>query len=202
MVPHTTKIETDSYVAVQLIEECGKLSADSLRQMAEALDGTFTITVLDTQNTLYFVKGNNPLAIRLLPDLGCYLHASTGEILDISLVELGLSMLPQVDIPICQGDIMTIDSSGQRIVTQFDDSQLWTPRYLCGWDWPEPTQKAGTDDYLETVLEYGKRHGVPDWELRLLLGAGYDAMDLEELIYDDQFRQSCVREVMADFDVY
>lgn len=197
----TGKIETDSYVAVQLIEKYGKLYADSLCQMAEALDGTFTITVLDTQNTLYLVKGNNPLVIRLFPDLGCYLYASTAEILDITLDDLGLSKLSQTDVPIRQGDIMAIDASGQRTVTQFDDSRLWTPRYFCGWDWPGPIQKAETDDYLETVLDYGKRHGVSEWELRLLLDAGYDALDLEEMIHDAEFRENCIREIMADFGV-
>ena len=77
-----TKIETDSYVAVQLLEGQGGLSMDGLRQMAEALRGTYTLTVLDGDNTLYFVRGNNPLAIRLYPRLGCYLYASTDEILN------------------------------------------------------------------------------------------------------------------------
>ena len=35
----------------------------------------------------------------------------------------------------------------------------------------------------------------------LLLDAGYDAFDLEQLIYDDDFRRCCVREIMADFGV-
>ena len=43
-----TRIETDSYIAVQLIEQKGVLSFDSLRYMAEQLRGSFTITVLDS----------------------------------------------------------------------------------------------------------------------------------------------------------
>ena len=74
-----THIETDSYVAVQLIEQYGSLSPKSLKQMAEALDGSFTITVLDANNNLYLIKGNNPLALYLFPDLGIYLYASTEE---------------------------------------------------------------------------------------------------------------------------
>lgn len=198
-----TKIETDSYVAVQLIEKCGRLSADSLREMAEALDGTFTITVLDVSNTMHLVKGNNPLTVRLFPGLGCYLYASTDEILDMALDALGLSKLLQVDIPIAQGDIMAIDAQGQRTVTRFDDARLWRPRYFCDWIWHSQAAPVEPehDDYLEAVLEYGKRHGVSERELRLLIDAGYDAIDLEELIYDDQFRESCIREIMADFGV-
>lgn len=98
---------------------------------------------------------------------------------------------------------MAIDAKGQRTVTRFDDARLWTPRYFCDWGWHSHAAPAGPehDDYLEMVLEYGKRHGVSERELRLLMDAGYDALDLEELIHDDQFRESCIREVMADFGV-
>lgn len=199
-LPHT-KIETDSYVAVQLLEKWGELSPGSLRQMAEALDGSFTITVLDAQNTLYLVRGNNPLTIRLLPGLGCYLYASTDEILDMALGALGLSKLARADISISRGDIMAIDSQGTRAVTRFDDAKLRPQRYFFDWSWCQPSPKTEPDEYLETVLEYGQRHGAPEWELRLLLDAGYDAFDLEEMIHDTPFRENCVREIMADFGV-
>lgn len=68
-----TGIETDSYVAVQLLEKAGKLCPDSLCRMAEQLEGSFTLTVLDVENTLYLIRGNNPLSVRLFPSLGCYL---------------------------------------------------------------------------------------------------------------------------------
>ena len=196
-----TRIETDSYVAAQLLEQAGELSMDSLRQMAEALQGTFTITVLDAANTLYLVKGNNPLTIRLYPRLGGYIYASTGEILDMALAALGLSGLAYTDIPIGQGDIMAINALGQRTVTRFNDAKLRPQRYFFDWGWYEPIGRPERDDYLETVIEYAKCHGVPEGELRLLLDAGYDAMDLEELIYDGQFRARCVQEIMADFGV-
>jgi len=75
-----TKIETDSYIAVQLIEKRGKLDFEGLRYMAEELEGTFTITTL-TDRDLYFVKGNNPMCIYHYPDKGLYVYASTEEIL-------------------------------------------------------------------------------------------------------------------------
>lgn len=33
------------------------------------------------------------------------------------------------------------------------------------------------------------------------MDAGYDAFDIEQLIYDDEFRETCIREIMADFGV-
>ena len=56
-----TKIETDSYVAVQLIEQQGKLNFDALKNMAESVQGSFCFTALDENNTLYIVKGSNPM---------------------------------------------------------------------------------------------------------------------------------------------
>ena len=194
-----TKIETDSYVAVQLLEGQGGLSMDGLRQMAEALRGTYTLTVLDGDNTLYFVRGNNPLAIRLYPRLGCYLYASTDEILNMALAALGISKLACTDIPIGQGDVMAINAQGRRTVARFDDTKLRPQRYFSDWGWYEPAKEP--DDYLETLVEYGKRRGVPEWELRLLINAGYDAMDLEEMIYDKQFRAYCLREILAEYGV-
>lgn len=51
------------------------------------------------------------------------------------------------------------------------------------------------------MIEYGKRRGVPEGELRLLMEAGYDALDLEEMIYDGQFRAYCLREITEEFGV-
>ncbi|HRR76621.1 MAG TPA: class II glutamine amidotransferase [Ruminococcus sp.] len=51
-----THIETDSYAACQLIEAQQKLDFDSLRYMAETVEGNFTFTVLDEYNSLYIVK--------------------------------------------------------------------------------------------------------------------------------------------------
>ena len=172
---------------------------DGLRQMAEALRGTYTLTVLDGDNTLYFVRGNNPLAIRLYPRLGCYLYASTDEILNMALAALGISKLACTDIPIGQGDVAAINAQGRRTVTRFDDTKLRPQRYFSDWGWYEPAKEP--DDYMETLMEYGKRHGVPERELRLLINAGYDALDLEEMIYDKQFRAYCLREIMAEYGV-
>ena len=199
----STKIETDSYAAVQLLEKSGKLNLDSLCQMAEALNGSFTITVLDTQNILYLVRGNNPLTIRLFPSLGCYFYASTDEILNMALAVLGMSGLCQADIPITQGDIIAIDGMGERATARFNDAKLRPQRYFFDWGqwgWAVAHPRE-LDDYMETVLEYGQRHGVPEAELRLLMDAGYDAFDIEQLIYDHGSRESCIRELMADFGV-
>ncbi len=55
LVPES-HIETDSYVACQLIEQQGKLDFDSLKFMAETVEGNFTFTALDQHNSLYIIS--------------------------------------------------------------------------------------------------------------------------------------------------
>lgn len=76
-----TSIETDSFVAAQIIEKKRTLSFDSLQYMAEKVEGTFTFTVLDQDDGLWFVKGDNPICIYCYPGMGLYLYASTEDIL-------------------------------------------------------------------------------------------------------------------------
>ena len=58
-----TKIETDSYVAVQLLEQQDKLGFSAIRRMTETLQGTLTLTILDGRDDLYIVRGNNPMTL-------------------------------------------------------------------------------------------------------------------------------------------
>ena len=50
-----TKIETDSYIAVQLIESKKALNFDTLKYMAETIEGSFSFSVLDDKNDIYLV---------------------------------------------------------------------------------------------------------------------------------------------------
>ena len=67
-----TKIETDSYVAVQLIEQKKALDFSSLQHMAEQVEGSFTFTVLDAADGLYIIKGDSPFCLWNFPNLGLY----------------------------------------------------------------------------------------------------------------------------------
>ncbi|MDE6746544.1 MAG: class II glutamine amidotransferase, partial [Oscillospiraceae bacterium] len=101
-----THIQTDSYVAVQLIEKENALCSESLKNMAEKTEGSFCYTVLSNRNELYIVKGDNPIA--LYKSDGFYIYASTEEILKNALHELNLSKFSKVNIN-C-GDSLQLDS--------------------------------------------------------------------------------------------
>ena len=71
-----TKIETDSYVAVQLVERQEKLNFESLKNMAKDVDGSFTFTILDEDNKLYFIKGSSPMYLIYIDKLDLYVYLS------------------------------------------------------------------------------------------------------------------------------
>ena len=66
----TTPIETDSYAAVQLLEQEQQLDTENIKRMAELVEGSFVFTILRNDNTLFLVKGNNPLTLYHFPALG------------------------------------------------------------------------------------------------------------------------------------
>ena len=186
-----TKIETDSYVAVQLLEQDGDLSAQSLQHMAEALDGSFTITILDAKNNLYLIKGNNPLVILLLPDLECYLYASTEEILYTALDSLGMADVNAVDIRIDPGDIMRIDAKGQRSVTHFDDSKLYRSQFTfwpyCSGAYTDRIQEnlePFDQMYLEDLKSVAIYYGYTPESIDHLIRQGFMPEEIEELLYE------------------
>ena len=67
----TTPIETDSYIAVQLLEQGQHLDKENIKRMAELVEGSFVFTILRNDNTLFLVKGNNPLALYNFPHWDC-----------------------------------------------------------------------------------------------------------------------------------
>ena len=84
-----TKVQTDSFIAVQLIEQQKALNLSSLKCMAEQVEGSFSFSVLSEQDELWIVKGDSPLSIAYFPERGVYVYASTVEILNKALTRCG-----------------------------------------------------------------------------------------------------------------
>lgn len=106
-------VETDSYVAVQLLEQQKTLDFDSLKFMAEKVEGSFVFTVLDKDNSIWFVVGDNPLCVMFYD--GFLLYASTQEILCKSIKKLHLKASTDILEP-KEGKILKIDRT-RRITT-------------------------------------------------------------------------------------
>lgn len=170
-----THIETDSYVAVQLIELQGKLDFNSLKNMAETVQGNFTFTVLDEDNSLYIIKGNNPMCLLHFEMLGIYIYASTESIMKNALKKVGILNFPYTKIETVQGDILKINSSGIITRSEFEVKEDFRyssfVRYYDDWE----------DDYYtqneQLLLEMCNCYGIDEDDILLLLDYGYSADD-------------------------
>lgn len=172
-----TYIKTDSYVAVQLIEKEKALDFASLKNMAEKVEGSFYFTVLNERNELYFVKGDNPLALYKFD--GFYLYASTEAILQNALEKLNLSKFGKVKIN-C-GDILKLDSNGAVEIGHFDFHEAFYGSY--GGYFGETDE-----DYLE---ELSLLYGIDRKDILTLLDYGFGLFDIEEML--------CCPDIMRDY---
>lgn len=189
-----TKIETDSYVAVQLIEKEQRLDFGSLRKMAEAVHGTFAFTILDRKNNLYFVKGNNPLCLYYFRREGVYLYASTETILNTALEAMGWKSLPHEEIEIEEGEIVRINPKGNITREHFQPPVSAYSYYGSLWDIWEPAVQNTPTGYRKYLLDYAALLGVPQRELTWLHQAGLPDFELEECVYDSRYRKLCLLE--------
>lgn len=185
-----TKIETDSYIAVQLIEQKKALNPDSLRCMAEQVEGSFTFTVLDQRNNLHIVKGDNPMCLYHFPVLGLYLYTSTEEIMWMTLPKLRLSLKKAVKIRADSGEILRIDRAGNLTRSQFDDSHLFSGWFGPMWSYPcRGTKRTAIptlsmpDSYLEEVKSVASAFGYTLEAIDRLAAMGFSAEELEEFLY-------------------
>ncbi len=187
-----THIKTDSYVAVQLLEQNGTLDLSSLKEMAETVEGSFTFTVLDADNNLYVVRGDNPFAIGVYH--GFALYASTDSILEKATMRLRLGTPDSIYEPE-EGDILKIDSKGQvtsgSFTPQTNYSHLWR-------EYPYYGQYDLYDDPFErdNLIEVGKTMGISPDEIRVLLDYGCTRGEIEELLYDPKLLHDLACELL------
>ena len=175
-----TNIETDSYIAVQLLEQQGKLSFSTIRTAAEALEGTLTLTILDGRDNLYIIKGNNPLALYYFPQLGLYAYASTEAILKKGLKK-GLPRAERpVEVVMKEGDILRIDRNGRYTVEQFDTRNLWNG--AMSFRWPYWDVYAEDTEYVRDLKSVAPAYGYTPYDVDAFLHYGLCPEEIEELI--------------------
>lgn len=161
------------------------------------MEGHFTFTVLDQENNLHFIKGNNPLVIYHYPTVGLYLYASTEEILEAATESLGIQQWTKEVIRPRQGEILRIDCKGNRAVSKFDDTRLSQfSRWLFSYDPYDPLECE--HEYWELLEEIAPSLGVAEKEVQTLARAGYSAFEVEELLYDDYQRAGCLESVQCE----
>jgi len=192
-----TKIETDSYIAVQLIESKKALNADSIKYMAESVNGSFSFSILDNMNTIYLVKGDSPLSIIHFPKHKLYVYASTDEILWRSLIDSPIFEEVKKgdfsEVPINEGDILKICPNGELMYDKFEY------KYYGGRHWWDFGYEVGTsafgasdfiddspysrDEYIEDLKCIASLNGYPPEDIDTLLENGFSLCEIEEYIY-------------------
>ncbi len=176
-----TKIETDSYIAVQLIEKQKTLNFETIKYMAEKIEGSFCFTILSNDNELYIVKGVNPMCIAKFN--GFYVYASTEDILLKALKKLGLKHYKYIKTT--DGEILKFDNCGNIDKTEFDMYKNYGYYGYPYWSYSKrKSNKSFEDEYLEDLIYYGKTVGVDKETITELLDLGYDYMDIEDMLYE------------------
>ena len=187
VIPNTY-IDTDSYIGVQLIEKQGKLDFDSLKYMAETVEGNFTFTVLDQYNNLYIVKGSNPIYLLHFESIGLYAYASTETIMKKALKQLGLHKFESTRIDAVEGDILCIDRNGRITRSQYEP-KIYRSKYMSWYDDDFPYYNV----HEELLLTYCGCYGVDTAEVETLLEYGYTCDEIEDMLTD----HTLLRETLA-----
>lgn len=184
----TPKIETDSYIGVQLLERAHTLNFESLRKMAEQLEGSFTFTVLSGADDLYIVKGDNPMCLYHFPSRGLYLYASTEEILRQAIRHLRFQLGKAVKVPILCGEILQVSATGHIVRKHFDDSRLFSPYLDPRWQrfytpWEKQSVVTSDSHYLDELKSVAPAFGYTPEQIDALAAEGFSPEELEEFLY-------------------
>ena len=188
-----TAIETDSYIAVQLIEHENIVDSNSIKTMAEALTGSFVFTILRDDNTLFLVKGDNPITLIHFPEYGLYVYASTTAILNAAMKAVKFSGVCN-EVKVNDGDIVRIDSDGKLSVSTFEEQmQQFDWRYLYrlyGYDFEDKDE-----DYTNDLLMICGCYGVAREDVELLLEFGYSCDEIEEMLFEPELLEQAMEEI-------
>jgi glutamine phosphoribosylpyrophosphate amidotransferase len=180
-----TNIQTDSYVAVQLLQKQNALDFDSLKYMAEKVEGSFCFTLLDSLNNIYVVKGSNPFCLYHFEKEGFYLYASTESILNKAISKLRVYVPKRYErIDISSGDIIKITCEGNIVTGKFnycEDMWMWEG---CSFYFKDDSAFAKTEHRrLEEIKWMASCFGYEPEEVEALYNDGYTLDEVEEFLY-------------------
>lgn len=198
-----TSIGTDSYIAVQLLEQHEALTPEAVADMAEQIEGSFVFTILDRCNNSYFVKGDNPLALYHFEKYGFYIYASTDKILTGALRKLGLHKLDHTDIAAECGEILQIDWNGTLTRYSFNTANIDDWEYRCFMNrhtrWGGASSVSCDDTVaIKQLKEFAKNVGVDEYAIDMLLEYGYTTDDIEDMFYVHGGIELAIMEITGD----
>ncbi len=181
--------KTDSYVAVQMIENAKKLDFDSLKFMTESVEGSFNFSIIDSRNSLWLIKGDNPLHILNFPKERMYVYASTEEILWRALIET--EMFESIksggyeQVKISGGDILRISSDGELEYDKFNYTDYSGFGYCNWWNYGTDygADKEYNNIYIEDLKSIAVYQGILPEDIDFMLSQGFTIDEIEEYLY-------------------
>ena len=191
-----TKIKTDSYVAVQLIEKYGKADFETIGKMSDQVNGSFVFTVLTSEEKLYISKWNNPICLLHFQKLGIYVYTSTKEIMQMALRGTIFEKQTVDVISVGEGEMISIDKNG------IIERSRFTPEYDGFFGYYGCRTFRGRDDYDSYLCEYGSMFGVSEEEIMMLYEMGYEDEDIELMMMDHDMLRDCLNEAKECIGVY
>lgn len=161
--------------------------------MAESVQGNFTFTVLDEDNSLYIIKGSNPMFLLHFEMLGLYVYASTESIMKNALRKVNMLSFPYTRIETAHGDIIRIDSNGIITRSEFESKEDFRyasfMRYYDDWE----------DDYYnqheQLLLEMCNCYGIDEDDVIMLLDYGYSADEIEDMFMDYDLLRNTIQSI-------
>ena len=179
---------------MQLLEQGQQLDTENIKRMTELVEGSFVFTILRNDNTLFLVKGNNPLALYHFPALGLYVYASTKSILDNALQKVHIAE-KACEVETVEGEILEITPNRKLNRSDFEmQDYIHTMFKPYNWDYAKWWME---DEREELLLEYCSTFGVLEEEVELLLEVGYDPDEIEELLMDTEAMEEALTEAKA-----
>ena len=168
--------------------------------MSEAVQGSYSFSILDEHNTLTLVKGDSPITLLHFPHRKLYIYASTDKILYQALIDTtyfddvkkGLTE----EIKLICGDIWQVSPNGNTTTTRFIYND-----YVFGGKWYDyntsysrvsttPDKQTNDDTWLKEIKSICKWYGYTPEEIdELYYDYGYSCEELEQLIYDYSYNE-------------
>ena len=136
-------------------------------------------TVLDKDNSIWFVVGDNPLCVVFYD--GFLLYASTQEILCKAITKLHLKTPTDILEP-KEGEILKIDRNGRITTGTFaprTSYEHWWRHYPYYRDYYEDTPENYND-----LFSVAKAFDITADEVQVLLDYGCSEEEIEEMLYD------------------
>lgn len=191
-----TLIETDSYVAVQLLEKQKELNLITISEMTESLLGSYCFSILDSLQNLFIVRGSNPIVVLHHKKMKTYFYASTEQILWKALVDSkafdyfknAFISEPGIieEIFVESGNILKIDKDGKFSLTKFRSQDSMSS---CGEDYWLEDDKSLKDleilDYIEQLKHFAVHMGLDSGIVEELIQEGYSMVEIEQYIYGE-----------------